>query len=806
MTAAATRLRSRQQEPGTAPAVPRRAPANWITGASAAIAVLLCSLSIHGVVDGLAWMWPLTAAVLSVSVATALARRFRFPTVLVPAAGLASLTMVLTWMFAFETGVLGLIPTAGTVAKAGSLLADAQTVVITQVIPVIPDAGVVFIACLAVGLVTVLVDTLAVTLRMPAASGLGLFTILLVPGIIKPQSVGAAGFGAAALGFLLILAAGAWQDRTEAQAGGRTRPTGSQAAGALGIGAGALIAALLLPLAIPGFNTGAFPQGARISFFSGTTGLNPVVTLGNDLRQPSATGRITYATDSQRPVYLRSTTLEDFSGSRWAPDTRSDSRRRGTSSMLPAEKPDESIPTTVTTTVIGSSTYSSPWLLAPYAPSSISELGGAWTWDPSTMTILSADGSAEPQSSYQVRSVNPTVTGDTLKGIGPAPEDAVDPVFTDLPADLPQIIRDTAREAVAAETTPYGQALAIQSYLRGPRFSYSLDAPVEGGYDGNGMDVLARFLEQRSGYCVHFASAMAVMAREMGIPSRMGLGYAPGRATNETRVGADGQELDEFTVDSRDAHAWPELYFDGVGWVRFEPTPSRGVVPAYAVPRPQNAAAAAQQDADQREPQGALPVPAPSTKPSPSAVPQPVGPAETGGAPVAGAVIGILVAALAVLTPLGLRRRRTRARRQAHAAAGGGAGLAWEETMDSAQDYGYPARTADSPRSYADRLAEEADLPEPAAAALQRLRQAYEAEAYAAPVPVGGPAGGPAGGSSEALAGAPSGQRSAGSRRRPSSAWADVETVVAGLRASVSTGTRIRAVLFPASLGRGRRG
>ncbi|WP_312183215.1 DUF3488 and transglutaminase-like domain-containing protein, partial [Arthrobacter sp.] len=717
-----------------APDSPRRASANWVAGAAAGIAVLLCSLSIQGILDGFAWMWPLTMAVASVSVATALARRFSFPTVLVPVAGLASLTLALTWLFASDTGFLGIIPMSGTVAKAGSLLADAQTVVITQVIPVLPDAGVVFIACLAVGLVTVLVDTLAVTLRMPAASGLGLFTILLVPGIIKPQSVGAAGFAAAALGFLLILAAGAWQERADAQAGGRNRPTGSQAAGALGIGAGAVIAALLLPLAIPGFNTGAFPQGARINFFAGTTGLNPVVTLGNDLRQPTATGRITYATDSQRPLYLRSTTLEDFSGSRWAPDTRSDSRRLGTSSMMPAERMDESIPTTVTTTVIGSSTYSSPWLLAPYAPSSISEVGGAWTWDPSTMTILSADGNAEAQSSYQVRSVSPMVTSETLMGIGPAPENAVDPVFTDLPDNLPQIIKDTAREAVAAETTPYGQALALQSYLRGARFSYSLDAPVDGGYDGNGMDVLARFLEQRSGYCVHFASAMAVMAREVGIPSRMGLGYAPGRATDETRVGDGGQELEEFAVDSRDAHAWPELYFEGVGWVRFEPTPSRGVVPAYAVPRQPNAGAAAQREADQREPQGAIPVPAPSPTSPPAAVPQPVGPAETGGAPFAGVAIGILVAALAILTPWGLRRRRTRNRQHAHAAAGGGAGLAWEEAMDSAQDYGYPARTADSPRSYADRLAAEAGLPEPAAAALQRLRQAYEAEAYAAPV------------------------------------------------------------------------
>lgn len=787
MTASMTRPRSRPPAQNPERGTARHASAQWITGAAAAAAVLLCALSIHGVLEGFAWMWPLTLSVTGVTVATALARRFRFPTALVPIAGLVSLTTILTWMFGFDTAFLGIIPTSGTAARAGSLLADAQTVVISQVIPVVPDQGVVFVACLAVGLVTILVDTLAVTLRMPAASGLGLLTVLLVPGIIKPQSVGTAGFLAAALGFLLVLAAGAWQERADAQTG-RNHPTRSYAAGAAGIGAGAVAAALLLPLAIPGFSSGAFPQGTRIDFFSGTTGLNPVVTLGNDLRQPSATGRITYATDSPRPLYLRSTTLEDFSGSRWAPDTRSDSRRLGTSAMVPAESVAAGIPTTVTTTVIGSRSYSSPWLLAPYAASSVSEVGGSWTWDPSTMTILSADGSADPQSEYQVRSVSPTVTSETLGGIGPAPEDAVDSVFTALPDNLPQVIQDTAREAVGAETSPYDQALAIQSYLRGARFTYSLDAPVEGGYDGNGMDVLARFLEQRSGYCVHFASAMAVMAREVGIPSRMGLGYAPGRATNETRIGAAGQELDEFAVDSRDAHAWPELYFEGAGWVRFEPTPSRGVVPSYAVPRQQNAGAAAQADADPRELRATGPSSAPSPLPSPPAQPEPLGPAETGGAPFAGVGIGVLVAILAFLTPWGLRRQRTRKRQHAHAAlGGGGAGLAWEEAMDLAQDYGYPARTADSPRSYAARLAADAGLSGPSAAALDRLRQAYEAEAYAAPATVPGPSG------------------TAAPSRGPTSSWADVGILAAGLRSAVPAGARIKAALFPASLGRGRR-
>ena len=110
-------------------------------------------------------------------------------------------------------------------------------------------------------------------------------------------------------------------------------------------------------------------------------------------------------------------------------------------------------------------------------------------------------------------------------------------------------------------------------------FTYSLQSPVQGGYDGNGLSVLADFLEQKSGYCIHYASAMAVMARLEGIPSRIAVGYAPGRLTGATVTVAGQGALSEYEVDARDAHAWPELYFQGLGWVPFEPTPSRGVVP-----------------------------------------------------------------------------------------------------------------------------------------------------------------------------------------------------------------------------------
>ena len=231
-------------------------------------------------------------------------------------------------------------------------------------------------------------------------------------------------------------------------------------------------------------------------------------------------------------------------------------------------------------TAVNTGQYTSPYLPAPYAPEAVNGLTGRWSWDPATLSIKGVDTNSRDQQ-YVVMSVTPQLTAALLAG-------ASEPVrgsrisSSGNPSNVPEVVSSTAKTVTAGATTPYARAMAIQRYLRSTEFSYSLQSPVQGGYDGNGLSVLADFLTQKSGYCIHFASAMAVMARLEGIPSRIAVGYAPGRPTGAT-VAVSGQgPLPEFEVDARDAHAWPELYFQGVGWVAFEPTPSRGIVPAYA--------------------------------------------------------------------------------------------------------------------------------------------------------------------------------------------------------------------------------
>lgn len=119
---------------------------------------------------------------------------------------------------------------------------------------------------------------------------------------------------------------------------------------------------------------------------------------------------------------------------------------------------------------------------------------------------------------------------------------------------------DLARDIVDGADSGYRAAIVLQNYFR-TTFEYSLDVPALGGERAH-LD----FIERRAGYCEQFASTFAAMARAIGLPARVAIGFTPGVD--------DGRGT--FTVRSQHAHAWPEVWFDGLGWLMFEPTPGRG--------------------------------------------------------------------------------------------------------------------------------------------------------------------------------------------------------------------------------------
>lgn len=132
-----------------------------------------------------------------------------------------------------------------------------------------------------------------------------------------------------------------------------------------------------------------------------------------------------------------------------------------------------------------------------------------------------------------------------------------------VPESIPDRVIELARELTVDANSQTERATALEAYLRGLKYSYQVEPLKPGG------DAVDQFLfTMQSGYCTYYASAMAVMARSIGIPSRVAVGYATGEF--DPQRGA-------FVVREADAHAWPELYIDGQGWTRWEPTPIRPI-------------------------------------------------------------------------------------------------------------------------------------------------------------------------------------------------------------------------------------
>ncbi|MEE2569293.1 DUF3488 and transglutaminase-like domain-containing protein [Pseudarthrobacter sp. J64] len=789
MTLAPERSRSpRNQEPSTPEPAEASRPVRarvgyqpWIMAAGIALATAGASVSLNGVMRGWAWYLPLLTTVVVVSGAMAVLRSLRVRALLVTAGGIVALIGILTLTFFRGTAVAGVVPTGQTLTALESFLQRAGETVLSESTPVAPNAGIVLVACAAVGILVILIDALAVPLGMPATSGIAVLAILVVPAMLKPQSVGWPAFVLATAGYLVILACSHWFDTGTRVAGETIRNPGHTRRAML-TGAAALAATMVLPLAIPGFDRGTFPQGSRLSSWGTGNGLNPMITLGNSLRAPSGSGRITYGTTASTAPYLRSVTVDNFSGESWGPDDRAAGRQAGTSQIRQRSQVPENPKRIVTE--INPGNFSSPYLPVPYAPESVQGLTGQWGWDPLNLAIRSSDTTTRGQE-YTVVSSMPELTADALARSTSAPQDMPND-FTAVPAEVPEIVRTTAETVAGSTSNPFAKALAIQSYLRSGDFTYSLDTPAQAGYDGNGLSVLADFLAQKSGYCIHFSSAMAVMARVQGIPSRIAVGYAPGRLTGETMTVAGLEGVSQYEVDARDAHAWPELYFEGLGWVPFEPTPSRGVVPAYTT---SSSAAPGSPQSLENDDALVAPVPtAPTPTPTASATPLPGEPGSgTDGSSGSGARLwlGALAGTLGVLLLGALprairgatRSSRLRAGRSGTAAA---TLAAWSELEDLGTDYGVPPQPSETPRNYSARLRTSGALGEPGGMddaghqAVLDLTRDYEAATYGPPDP-GTPAGWPAAGKVAAVQAALQGN--AGRMVRLRAEWAPPSTL-----------------------------
>lgn len=477
------------------------------------LAVLLLGYST--IIEGRDW-WVTTTLVaglvaLVCAVLGALAPRLAVPV------GAVVLVSVLGWVFAEETFV-GPVPTPSTLGALWASLERAQVLVMEEAAPAAAARPLVLLVAGSFGLLVLLVELL---LRL--RSGALLVGAVLVAVYAAPPLVS----GVTPSVWLFVLAAAPWlvllltRTQRAAQGWGAWVP-------AVGLGGSALMVGVLLPPVLPDVTAVAKPWGEPPPQVFGR-GINPMLQLGQNLRRNSTAVAATYTTTLDDPPYLKVAVLRDFGGRTWRP-ARSQAGDRFESRI----GVDEDIATSEETTSIRIDELRSTMLPVPYPALDVDGLEGSWSYQRAGLTVSSRSSTTEDQE-YTVTSLERRPTAQQMRRL----RSAADPSllgYTRLPDDVPDVVRATAREVTAGETNDYDRALALQDFLRS-EFTYSETAPVAEDYDGNGVRVLGRFLEERAGYCVHFSSAMAVMARELGMPARIAVGYAPGQSVDTTEDG-----------------------------------------------------------------------------------------------------------------------------------------------------------------------------------------------------------------------------------------------------------------------------
>ncbi|UUX59753.1 transglutaminase TgpA family protein [Glutamicibacter halophytocola] len=710
-----------------------------------ALAVLAGMASLTGVVEGTSWFPYLVLPNIALHLACGAIRSVRVVRWLaIPAAVLIAVAAIMRHdvMTANSYGFPALQWFRSSLSEAGLQLA-------TQVPPVASSIHVDFgILVLSLG-VSLVVELLASFRRTALLVIIPLSFAPIVASLFKQQG---AGIGYLSLMVLGILAYAALVPHAFAKASprpSRRKLLEPKTLGVFGITALACVGSLIAAsLWMPGFRTGMFPEGQRPSGDLLANNVDPLINLGRDLRSNGSDPFLTYYTSASKAPYLRTQVIKELTNERWEPtedlfhtDYSGDVAVNNNFSLLSSSEE------------IVQMTWPrgnrNPLLPLPDRSNLVSGIQGDWQWTLETSVArLSGDAlgaTGDITVAYAPLNITPEMV-EYLDQRRIGTNDFISSDYTQLPQDsdnaLQPMLEQALEEAYDQGSTPrtnLEKAVALQDFFRSGNFVYSERTPLREGYDGANAEVVKAFLNRRQGYCVHFASAMALLAREAGIPSRIAVGYAPGVATGETMAvdNSDaatslssllepGTELKGYEVSGQQAHAWPELYLDGLGWVPFEPTPGRGYTPTYA-PGPTSTAAPQESTAPE--------VPTSRSTPPRSESPDPTPQATTGSTARDGST-AIWLAPLAILlAAAGLcvgpwRRQRTRQKRLdlVRSGAPDAAQALWAELLSVGMDAGVEAGVHESVGDYLVRLAD--DHPR-LAKPLQLLQAAIEQSFYA---------------------------------------------------------------------------
>jgi len=644
------------------------------------------------------FLWPLLFMALLVAGIGAGLRHLRWPPALVlvvqlvvgtvVAASLAGGALVLTrdgWL-AFGSAISGALDTAQQYQA-----------------PVPAEApGIESLLILGGFLCMVVVDFCVGGLRRVSLAGLPLLTIYSIPISMISGGVAWWSFALTAGGFLLMLFLQHREQTTRWGRGiGEDGSTGSHvsisttairsSAGALA--GSALVLAVLVPQFVPTLSLSVFGFGPGTGAGGDITVENPMTDLRRDLLRGEDEPVLRLETDDPSPSYLRLAALKEFRENEWSTGQREipdDQRAEG---PVPTDEIDPEVDRVrYEYSATGSMNFESHFLVLAFPVDRVSALGD-WRYDTDTLDFMAVPDELNLAGlTYEFTEVELDIRPELLRD-APSWSGQVSRDYIELPDDFPPLVRNLAQDVTRDHPSRYEKAVALQDWFREDGgFTYD----IENAETGNGVDELVAFLTEgdggRVGYCEQFASAMAAMARSLGIPARVAVGFLNPRQ----------QDDGSWVYSTHDFHAWPELYFAGAGWVRFEPTPSDRAenVPSYAqgtgVFNPPSEETSGPTD----QPSATNPL-----GPDRSIDPGDISGAESDAAGGRGiwdnllVVLAILVLlALVALTPRLIRRARARRRLY------GAAEPAWAELRATTIDLGLPWPEARSPHETRDQL------------------------------------------------------------------------------------------------------
>jgi transglutaminase-like putative cysteine protease len=565
--------------------------------AASGVAAFTAAILLYPLFDGGAWFWGSLGAVLAVVAAGLLSSRLSLPAWAAPLLGLAALFLYLTLSFAATKAWALVVPTKESVLELGKLLGVGWADIQRFAAPVPATDGITLLTEGGVGIIAIAVDLLAARLRRAALAGLPLLALATVPATILADPISWPAFIIAALGFVSLLIAdgrervGHWgravlvrrtRAATQPEGGRMSADTTGLRLSGKRIGFAAIALAVLVPALLPAMEPVSFFQfgvGGRGSGKGNSISIsNPIASLRGQLELPERRVVLTYTNNDDKPRYLRIYALDTFDGQQFGmtepkglPDNKTEN---GPLPPPPGLSQNTKVTNVVSQIQISDEIVRLSFLPLPY-PATEVQVDGDWRADVGTLMVFSTRDEAAGLE-YKVATREPDASPDLLESLDGA-QPSVDPRYLKVPESLPPEILRLAGQLTADARTNYEAAVKLQQFFtKDGGFTYNLKT------QGQSNSALRDFLlRDRAGYCEQFAASMAILARLVGIPARVAIGYTGG-----TKIGG------KWTVTTGDSHAWPELYFEGVGWLPFEPTPAGALgqgsarVPAYTVPRP----------------------------------------------------------------------------------------------------------------------------------------------------------------------------------------------------------------------------